>query len=459
MEENAYRLTDRRNMSDYVPFILKEEESRICQEIEGKQLSVIFDGTSRLGEALAIVLRFINDDFSIQQRLVRMQMLTKSLTGEEIARELITVLSYSIHPDNLLGAMRDRASTNSVAMRTLSIVYPKVADIGCFFHTIDNVGGHFKTPILTDFTSWWISLFSHSPKTRLLWKTRTVRSMMTYSSTRWWSKWEVMKQMLLYFGDIAPFLNENDDIGPALRPKLLDVLSNPQKYAHLCIELASIVDWGEPFVKACYFLEGDGPLAVDCYEAVERIQAGLRTEHIPNVRAIAQKLSGKAQGDPSHEAWVAYGKSCVQPGLDYFERQLASPSGLKQSVQIFRGCRLFSPQKVYVMQPNTSAIDQALNTIPFLNTQQVDGLKSELPAYLARAADTDQQFDISEWWKRNASDLPNWSAAAKKILLIQPSSAASERVFSLLKNSFGPQQDHALKDYVEASLMLQFNKR
>ena len=27
------------------------------------------------------------------------------------------------------------------------------------------------------------------------------------------------------------------------------------------------------------------------------------------------------------------------------------------------------------------------------------------------------------------SDLPNWSAAAKKILLIQPSSAASERVF------------------------------
>ena len=42
---------------------------------------------------------------------------------------------------------------------------------------------------------------------------------------------------------------------------------------------------------------------------------------------------------------------------------------------------------------------------------------------------------------------------------IQPSSAAFERVFSLLKNSFGVQQDNALKDYVEASLMLQFNKR
>ncbi|MDD9819071.1 MAG: hypothetical protein OXU61_13195 [Gammaproteobacteria bacterium] len=81
---------------------------------------------------------------------------------------------------------------------------------------IDYVGSHFKTPILTDFTSSWISLFSLSPKTRLLRKTQTGKSMMTYSSTRWWSKWEVMKQMLLYFSDIAPFLNENDNIGPAL---------------------------------------------------------------------------------------------------------------------------------------------------------------------------------------------------------------------------------------------------
>ena len=63
-----------------------------------------------------------------------MQMLAKSLSGEEIARELITVLSvtYHIHPDNLMGAMRDRASINNVAMHTLLIVCPKVVDSGCF---------------------------------------------------------------------------------------------------------------------------------------------------------------------------------------------------------------------------------------------------------------------------------------------------------------------------------------
>jgi hypothetical protein len=111
------------------------------------------------------------------------------------------------------------------------------------------------------------------------------------------------------------------------------------------------------------------------------------------------------------------------------------------------------------MQPNGLAIEQALNTIPFLNThQKLDGLKAELPAYLSKAADTDQHFNILEWWKLNAPELPKWSVAARKIFLIHPSSAVSERVFSLLKNYFGAQQDNALKDYVEASLMLQFNK-
>ena len=68
-------------------------------------------------------------------------------------------------------------------------------------------------------------------------------------------------------------------------------------------------------------------------------------------------------------------------------------------------------------------------------------------------------FSPLDWWKTNAAMLPNWSSIARKIMLIQPSSTAVERVFSLLKASFGEQQEASLQDYVEASLMLQFNKR
>ena len=54
----------------------------------------------------------------IKQRLVRFLTLATSMTGEEIARELISALSveYGITSERLLAAVRDRASVNEVTM-------------------------------------------------------------------------------------------------------------------------------------------------------------------------------------------------------------------------------------------------------------------------------------------------------------------------------------------------------
>ena len=52
LEENALRLTDRSHMSNFIPFILKEEQKLLCKEIENKHISVTFDGTTRHGEAM-----------------------------------------------------------------------------------------------------------------------------------------------------------------------------------------------------------------------------------------------------------------------------------------------------------------------------------------------------------------------------------------------------------------------
>ena len=190
-------------------------------------------------------------------------MLSKSLSGEEIATELISVLSVSFSIGSSdLASMRDRASANNVAMQTLKIVYPSLVDVGCFLYTIDHVGERFECPTLDEFITHWISLFSHSPKCKMLWRSRTGQSMSSYSKTRWWSRWEVIKQVMLSFGDVEPFLLENEDIGKSLRPKLLALFSNCQTKSKLQVEMAATVDWGEPFVKACYELEGDGPLAL-----------------------------------------------------------------------------------------------------------------------------------------------------------------------------------------------------
>ena len=55
-------------------------------------------------------------------------MLSKPLMGEEIASELINVISvtYGLHSKHFLGVMRDQVSTSTVAMQTLKIIYPSL---------------------------------------------------------------------------------------------------------------------------------------------------------------------------------------------------------------------------------------------------------------------------------------------------------------------------------------------
>jgi len=64
LEENGYRLTDRRRMSDTVTLILQQEKHKIKKEISGKYFSIIFDGTSRFGELFVTIIRFVDSDWS-----------------------------------------------------------------------------------------------------------------------------------------------------------------------------------------------------------------------------------------------------------------------------------------------------------------------------------------------------------------------------------------------------------
>ena len=105
LEDGGYRLTSSTHTRQLIPFVLKEEEGGIKAEISGSKIAVIFHGTTRPGEALAIVVKFISNEWQIQQRLIRLELLAKSLKGEELARELISVLArqYNVQNDNLLG--------------------------------------------------------------------------------------------------------------------------------------------------------------------------------------------------------------------------------------------------------------------------------------------------------------------------------------------------------------------
>ena len=99
---------------------------------------------------------------------------------------------------------------------------------------------------------------------------------------------------------------------------------------------------------------------------------------------------------------------------------------MKEPLLAFKAIRLLNPSKVHEMQPPVSDIDK-LSVLPFL-VSTIPQLKEEFSAYVAAAEDTDPS-KTREFWVNNKNQLPTWSSSYQKVVLVQPSSAASESLF------------------------------
>ena len=63
VEKYHHRLTSRAHLSELIPAILQREKETLKEDLKSvKEVSVIFDATARLGEALTIVVRFFQED-------------------------------------------------------------------------------------------------------------------------------------------------------------------------------------------------------------------------------------------------------------------------------------------------------------------------------------------------------------------------------------------------------------
>ena len=96
-----------------------------------------------------------------------------------------------------------------------------------------------------------------------------------------------------------------------------------RNFQHLCLkdatnllmELAVTIDAGGSFVKVCYSLEGDGPLALSCSEVLYTVRALIQVKHWPNTRALARRFAEVCQIPALEQQLITYALTCVQPGF------------------------------------------------------------------------------------------------------------------------------------------------
>ena len=239
--------------------------------------------------------------------------------------------------------------------------------------------------------------------------------------------------------------------------------------------------------SATYFLEGDYILAPFTYETVVALLHLLSAQQWPSVDAFiaTQPLS-------VHASLRDQARAAFAPVLKYFrERFDGEDAQLATEMEFFKYARLAAPD-VFVVYSGTfptpaevltrPAGEQKLfkGALPFIREASVKqswtlkhaALVAEMPKYAGLAASFKRPSpqgktsvvhmkEVTEamlaWWKANEMYLPNWALFARKVFLVQPSSATVERVFSILNRIYTKDRYSSLNDMIELSCMLAFN--
>lgn len=160
--------------------------------------------------------------------------------------------------------------------------------------------------------------------------------------------------------------------------------------------------------------------------------------------------------------------------FDYLENRLTGQCLPKfdctHSYAICRVLQLFNPAYVaeHELAIDAAVVRELALVIPLAAVRGgalLTELERDLPLYVAAAhgftADHGNVDDFTEsvlgWYKNHSGEIGAWAEASLIAFSFTPSSAAAERVFSLLKTLFGPNQDMALADFVQGSMMVRYN--
>ena len=81
-------LTDSSHMRSYIPLIADVEIDRIRDSLkDAKEVTVIFDGSTRVDEVLAVIFRYTTKEFNIVQDLAHLGKYEKLKNHEQVIEQ------------------------------------------------------------------------------------------------------------------------------------------------------------------------------------------------------------------------------------------------------------------------------------------------------------------------------------------------------------------------------------
>jgi hypothetical protein len=165
-----------------IPDILRVEVKHLKKMLKGKcaffpcsthppcrPVSIFFDGTPRLGEVCAVVIRFVNEKLQVVQLVIGVRHTDMSPNAHKLQLIIQDILGQvAIDFRNLLGAGHDSVSVNGAAMRGLKPAMPSLCDMICWCHVGDRTWKQLweSCPLAAKLCSHWLIYFSHNNMVR-----------------------------------------------------------------------------------------------------------------------------------------------------------------------------------------------------------------------------------------------------------------------------------------------------
>jgi len=276
----------------------------------------------------------------------------------------------------------------------------------------------------------------------------------SHSNTRWWSEFEECAQLYRLFEKLEALLGALADasVGPQTVSKCKELLQNPR----LRQELAVLVDAGHLLTTTTYLLEGDGFVAVQAFSKIQAVLAHCRVFGHPELTRVA---NSQGANPADVDEIIEYGLARVRPCFTYLEEKFTTDPALRAALSVFEGVSLLNPALIRGRDETT--INRLLDKLPGIDAVQRQQLLQELPLFIERAtpfSNGDVELSsIEEFWRTGNTKFPFWSRLAYRCMLYVPTSAAVERVFSMLGSMFNDCQEHAKQDYIQAAIMKRYN--
>ncbi|KAL1511483.1 hypothetical protein AB1Y20_006281 [Prymnesium parvum] len=301
LQRAGFALTDSSHLKVFIPRIEETEVKRLKKELDGQYISISFDGTTRLGEAICCTTRWCSATFELEKRLLDVTTVEKHVDHKGLATHLADLVQRrrGIAASKMIGITRDSASTNGAACGRLLGIFSNAVDLLCCCHTLNNMGERIDLPTLREFRTPWLELVGgRNPHAgaKILWKSAVApASVPGFSNVRWHSWAEITfviaEAGMPCLGDFIRKLNEYE-YGSATRAQLTNIYNT--KSDRLRLELAAMCDM-RILVRTTYELEGD------------RLEILLAYDRIQVLRSMGESIKSMADGVlPNVDACLRY---------------------------------------------------------------------------------------------------------------------------------------------------------